>query len=84
MTDILDPYSNLLVGTDLLSALLKQYKDTGLALMCYNMGEGAALYRYSNHGYSAYAEEVLRIKEEIERSERYGTCHQDKTASSEP
>lgn len=84
VTDILDPYSNLLVGTDLLSALLKQYKDTGLALMCYNMGEGIALYRYNNHGYSAYAEEVLRIKEEIERSERYGTCHQDKTASSEP
>lgn len=84
VTDIWDPYSNMLIGTDLLAELVKRYKDTGLALMCYNMGEGGALYKYNNHGYSGYAYEVLRIKEEIERSELYGTfSHQTKVASSE-
>ena len=84
ITDIWDPYSNLQVGADLLAELLTRYKDPGLALMCYNMGEGTALYKYNNHGYSGYAYEVLRIKDEIERSELYGTySHQNKTASSE-
>lgn len=84
VSDIWDPYSNILIGTDLISDLLKTYKDPGLALMCYNMGEGNALYKYNNHGYSGYALEVLRIKEEIERSERYASfSHQTKTYSSE-
>lgn len=84
ITDIWDPYSNLLIGADLLAELLCKYKDPGLALMCYNMGEGTALYKYNNHGYSGYVYEVLRIKDEIERSELYGTySHQNKTASSE-
>lgn len=84
VTDIWDPYSNLLIGADLLAELLARYKDPGLALMCYNMGEGGALYKYNKYGYSGYAYEVLRIKEEIERSELYGTfSHQTKVASSE-
>lgn len=84
VTDIWDPYSNILVGTDLISELITTYNDPGLALMCYNLGEGIALYRYNNHGYSSYAEEVLRIKEDIERSENYGAySHQTKTASSD-
>ena len=84
ITDIWDPYSNLLIGADLIAELLCKYKDPGLALMCYNMGEGKALYKYSNNGYSGYVHEVLRIKDEIERSELYGTySHQTKVASSE-
>lgn len=84
VSDIWDPYSNLLIGADLLAELLSKYKDVGLALMCYNMGEGTALYKYNSYGYSGYAREVLRIKEEIERSEKYGTySHQTKVASSE-
>lgn len=84
VTDIWDPYSNLLIGADLIAELISKYKDPGLALMCYNQGEGTALYKYNNHGYSGYAREVLRIKEEIERSEKYGTySHQTKVASSE-
>lgn len=83
VTDIWDPYSNILIGTDLINELLKTYKDPGLALMCYNMGEGAALYKYNNHGYSGYALEVLRIKEEIERSDSYGTNSRQGIASSD-
>lgn len=84
VTDIWDPYSNILIGTDLINDLLKTYKDLGLALMCYNMGEGNALYKYNNHGYSGYALEVLSIKEEIERSERYATySHQAEKAGSD-
>jgi len=84
VTDIWDPYSNILVGTDLINDLLKIYKDPGLALMCYNMGEGNALYKYNNHGYSGYALEVLSIKEEIERSERYATySHQAEKVGSD-
>lgn len=80
--DIWDPYSNVLVGTDLISELVSKYQDPGLALMCYNMGEGTALYKYNNHGYSDYALEVLRIKEEIERSNDYGTNSRQEDASS--
>jgi hypothetical protein len=84
VSDIWDPYSNILVGTDLINDLLKIYKDPGLALMCYNMGEGNALYKYNNHGYSGYALEVLSIKKEIERSERYATySHQAEKAGSD-
>lgn len=83
VTDIWDPYSNILIGTDLINELLNTYKDPGLALMCYNMGEGAALYKYNNHGYSGYVLEVFRIKEEIERSERYATySHQTEKVGS--
>lgn len=82
--DIWDPYSNVLVGTDLISELVSKYQDPGLALMCYNMGEGTALYKYNKYGYSGYALEVLRIKADIERSKYNGTySHQTKTASSD-
>lgn len=81
--DIWDPYSNILIGTDLMSELISKYQDPGLALMCYNMGEGTALYKYNNYGYSGYALEVLRIKEEIERSESHGTNSRQEDAGSD-
>lgn len=83
VTDLYDIYSNILVGTDILSELIEKYKDVGLALMCYNMGEGTALYKYNSHGYSNYANTVLSIKEEIERSNDYGTNSRQEVASSD-
>lgn len=84
VTNIMDPYENMLVAADILSYLYKKYDDPGLILMCYNLGEGGALSKFRNSGYSAYAKCVLGYKEEIERSESYGKiCHQTKTASSD-
>ena len=81
--DIYDPYENMMVGADILSCLCKRYDDIGYVLMCYNMGEGGAASKFRNSGYSDYAKITLKYKEEIERSERYGTiCHQEKVASS--
>lgn len=83
VTDLYDIYSNVLVGTDTLSELIHKYNDVGLALMCYNMGEGKALYKYSNGGYSGYVHSVLAIKEEIERSDSHGTNSRQENAGSD-
>lgn len=83
VTDVYDIYSNILIGTDTLSELITKYKDVGLALMCYNMGEGGALYKYNNSGYSGYVYTVLGLKEEIERSESHGTNSRQEDAGSD-
>ena len=84
ITDLKDPYQNLLVGADILAQLSKSYDDIGLVLMCYNMGEGGALPKYRNSGYSAYAKEVLSIKQRLEGSDDNGTnSHPEKDASPE-
>lgn len=81
--NLYDPYENMMVGADILSCLCKRHDDIGYVLMCYNMGEGGAASKFKSSGYSDYAKITLKYKEEIERSESYGTiCHQEKVASS--
>lgn len=38
VTDLFDPYSNILVGVDYFSELLEKYGDEGAALVAYNRG----------------------------------------------
>lgn len=58
VTDLHDPYGNILVGVDYLSDLLELYEPS-LALMVYNAGPNKASEMYSRGEVSAYAREIL-------------------------
>jgi soluble lytic murein transglycosylase-like protein len=66
VTDFYDPYSNILVGVDFLSELLKSSDgDESLALMMYNMDWESAQKLYSQGKESSYAKNVLARAEEL-------------------
>lgn len=65
VTDILDPYGNLLVGCDYLSDLLDRYDDPSLALMAYAAGDKAAQEEYNTTGPSNYAKQILQRAQEL-------------------
>lgn len=61
VTNIYDPYSNILVGVDYLSELAKKYDDLPTVLMCYNEGEyGTAIERAENGDWSDYAKKIMK------------------------
>lgn len=61
VTNIYDPYSNILVGVDYLSELAKKYDDLPTVLMCYNEGEyGTAIERAENGEWSDYAKKIMK------------------------
>lgn len=65
VTDFYDPYSNILVGVDYLSSLIKSYNDIYVALMVYN-GD-ANVNKYYTEGYiSSYARSVVSRQQELE------------------
>lgn len=66
VTDLFDPYSNIMVGTDYLVELLERYKDTPMALMTYN-GSSDAYSRWENGNYTYYAKSIMERAEELER-----------------
>lgn len=64
VTDLSDPYGNILVGVDYLNDLLKNNDDLGLALMLYNMNHRDAYNLYKSGKLSSYARTVLAKAEE--------------------
>lgn len=65
--DLLDPYDNILVGTDFLAELFRTYGDPYAALMYYNAGyDGLRDWRAGK--YSDYAVEVADRAAELERA----------------
>ncbi|MCM1327278.1 MAG: lytic transglycosylase domain-containing protein [Bacteroidales bacterium] len=66
VTNICDMGSNILVGTDYLAELLREYGDIEVALMVYH-GEQNAVERVRNGQTSGYAEEILQISANLER-----------------
>lgn len=66
VTDLYDPYSNILVGTDYLMDLADHYGDVSLALGIYN-GNSKAKELYKAGKMTSYAEKVLKRSEELER-----------------
>lgn len=62
--DLLDPYSNILVGVDYFNELLKQTDDIGLSLMLYNMNHKDAYRLYNSGELSKYATSVLAKADE--------------------
>jgi len=66
VTDLRDPYDNILVGVDYLEELFRQYKEVYPVLMFYNAGysEQEGLLAYEKGYISDYAREVeLRARE---------------------
>ena len=66
VTDLLDPYSNILVGADYISELAERYGDVALTLDVYN-GNSKAFYNNNNGIISSYAKWILERSEELER-----------------
>lgn len=69
VTDLKDPYSNILVGTDILADLFEEYgDDVYLVLMCYNEGKyGTAVQRAEAGEFSHYARKIVERSAELER-----------------
>lgn len=67
VTDLYDPYSNILVAADYLAELFEQEEDLYLVLMKYNMDHGAAEKLHGQGIYSRYAIEVSERAWELER-----------------
>lgn len=63
VTDLMDPYSNILVGVDCLSELMQSH-DLPLALMMYN-GVSNAKERYKNGDLNEYTINVLNRAEKL-------------------
>lgn len=68
VTDLHDPYSNILVGTDLLMEYADRYEDLPTVLMCYNEGEYSDAVNRADDGYiSEYAKKVIRRSDQLQR-----------------
>lgn len=66
ITDIYDPYSNILVGADLLHELFEKYEDPAVVLMAYN-GTKNPVKRAEQGKITKYATSVLERSEQLER-----------------
>lgn len=66
VTDLYDPYSNILVGTDYLLELFEKYEDIGMVLMVYN-GSSDAESRWESCNYTKYATSIMDRSSELER-----------------
>lgn len=65
--DLLDPYDNILVGTDFLAELFREYGDIYAVLMYYNAGYDG-LRDWRDGKYSDYAVKVAERSAELERA----------------
>lgn len=66
VTDLFDPYDNILVGVDYMAELFERYEDPGMVLMVYN-GDSRAKDLQSTGNLSEYAEWILTRSAELER-----------------
>ena len=69
VTNIYDPYSNILVGVDYISELANKYYEVPTVLMCYNEGEyGTAIERAERGEFSEYAKKIMRRAEKLQEA----------------
>lgn len=66
VTDVMDPYQNIQLGTEYLVDLFEEYKDPYLVLMIYNMGPKAEAL-YSQGKYTSYAKGICSRARELEK-----------------
>ena len=66
VTDLLEPYDNILVGVDSMAELFERYEDPGPVLMVYH-GEKNAIEKASSGEISGYADWILTRSAELER-----------------
>lgn len=67
VSDIYDPYGNILVATDYLLELFEKYGDVGLVLMIYNGDSKADDFADGKCDLSEYAQKILARSEYLER-----------------
>lgn len=72
VTDLYDPYSNILVGTDLLSELYTKYGTYEMTLMSYNMGESMAVVWRDSGRVSSYASSIIARAAELKGADSNG------------
>lgn len=69
VTNIYDPYSNILVGVDYIAELASKYHDVPVVLMCYNEGEyGTAIERAERGEFSEYAKKIMHRSEKLQEA----------------
>lgn len=66
VTDLFDPYDNILVGVDYMAELFEKYEDAGMILMIYN-GDSRVKDLQATGNLSEYAEWILTRSAELER-----------------
>ena len=66
VTDLFDPYGNILVGTDYLMELAEEYGDLPMVLLVYN-GVSNAEEIYESGNYTKYVNDVINRSAELER-----------------
>lgn len=66
VTDLTDPYDNILVGVDYLQELFRRYEDPAMVLMIYN-GDSRAWRFWETGEMSEYAARILDRAAELER-----------------
>lgn len=66
VTDLFDPYGNILVGVDYIAELADTYGDLEMVLMVYN-GSSDAQERWENNTPTEYAKSIMSRSVELER-----------------
>jgi soluble lytic murein transglycosylase-like protein len=66
VTNLKDPYGNIMVAADYIEQLFEQYDDLPMVLMSYN-GSRDADKRWTSGAYTAYATQIMNRAEELER-----------------
>lgn len=67
VTDLTDPYDNILIGIDYLAELFRRYEDPAMVLMIYN-GDSRARDYWETGEMSEYAARILERAAELERN----------------
>lgn len=67
VTDLTDPYDNILIGVDYLAELFRRYEDPAMVLMIYN-GDSRAWRYWETGEMSKYAAKILERAAELERN----------------
>lgn len=71
VTDLTDPYDNILTGVDCLYELFRRYEDPAMVLMIYN-GDSRAWNYWETGEMSEYARKILERAEKLEGREEGG------------
>ena len=80
VSDLYDPYQNVLAGVTMIGDYIAQYGDLHKALMCYNCGESGAKKQFANGIYaSAYSRWIVNRMGEL-MEERGGEEKEKETA----
>lgn len=67
VSDLYNPYNNMLVATDYLLELFEKYEDLAMVLQVYNGDSNADFYWNGEIDLSEYTKDIIKMSEELER-----------------